>query len=241
MPGSKKGRTFSPEARARMAEAARNRKKPSPEERRVLSEKMKALHADPEFEAKRIAALQARLTGSTCPEGCTCAKHGEAMSQAISKARTGVPLSEEHKAKIGEGSRAAWAKKTPEERRQIALDRMETYKPSKVSQHEYALAPYMKELGFIHNDQGKIWVGRRVPDFVNEPAKQVYEYFGSYWHPRREEEDEIKEHYALKGWTCYVLWEDDLCAWLQARAHLVTDEQHAASWKIAVRGKKRPM
>lgn len=215
-------------------------RKLSPEQRQKLSDQMKARHADPEWQAKRVAALQKRLTGTKCPEGCTCDKHSDLTRQAISKARAGTSLSDEHRAAIGKGSKAAWAKKTPEERRQIALDRMEKCKPAKVSQHEYALAPYMAELGFMHNDKNKVWIGRRVPDFVNESAKTVYEYFGSYWHPRREEEDEVKEHYALKGWTCYVLWEDDLCAWLQARAHLVSDEQHAASWRIAVRGKKRP-
>lgn len=240
MPGSKKGRKFSPEARQRIAEAARNRKY-APGAKQKLAEQIKAQREDPEFEAKRVAALQERLTGTKCLEGCTCDKHSDLVRDAISRARTGVPLSEEHKAKIGEGSKAAWARKTPEERSQIALDRMASCKPSRVSRHEYALAPYMAELGFTHNDDAKIWVGRRVPDFVNEPAKTVYEYFGSYWHPRREEEEEVKEHYALKGWQCYVLWEDDLCAWLQARAHLVSDEQHAASWKIAVRGKKRPV
>lgn len=89
----------------------------------------------------------------------------------------------------------------------------------------------MEALGFKH-DTGKR-IGHRVPDFVNEPAKQIYEYFGSYWHPDRTEEQRVKEFYAARGWTCYVLWEDELFGWLEARAHLVTDEQHAHAWKAA--------
>lgn len=89
----------------------------------------------------------------------------------------------------------------------------------------------MDALGYKH-DTGKC-IGQRIPDFVSEPTKTVYEYFGSYWHPHRDEERRVKEFYAQRGWTCYVLWEDDLFAWLQARAHLVTDEEHEFAWKIA--------
>lgn len=63
-----------------------------------------------------------------------------------------------------------------------------------------------------------------MPDFVNEGRKEVYEYFGTYWHPDPDEERRIKEFYAQRGWTCYVLWESDLFAWLSNHAHLVTDE-----------------
>ena len=177
-----------------------------------------------------------------CQTGCTCGRHSTEIRQRISEARSGTTMSQEQRDKIGEGSRKMWAQKTPEERRQIALNRMERCKPSKVSQHEYALAPYLAALGFAHNVEGKkLWVGRRVPDFYDESTHRVLEYFGTYWHPRPEEEQEVIDHYAEHGWVCRVLWENDLFEWLHKHQHLVGQEEHLRAWKIACRGKRRPV
>lgn len=188
-----------------------------------------------------------------CEPGCTCKRHTaqkapearekqrratkkkwesgvyegrEEKTQATWAAKTPEEMAE-HSRKISEGQRANWAKAKAEGRR-----RNRHYGTRKrTSRHELALVPYMAALGFQHNT-GKT-IGRKVPDFVNEGTKTVIEYFGTYWHPDRDEERRVKEFYALRGWTCYVLWESDLFDWLQARAHLVTDEQHAHAWKIA--------
>jgi hypothetical protein len=72
--GSKKGRIISPEAQKRIAEGIKNRVL-TDEGRQRLVEEMSTHRGDPEFEAKRVAALQKALTGRTCPIGCTCGKH----------------------------------------------------------------------------------------------------------------------------------------------------------------------
>lgn len=186
-----------------------------------------------------------------CEPGCTCKKHTswergvEAAKAGVARAKeagvykesaqkgqaTRAEWTEEQKAenarKISEGQKANWAKAKAEGRR-----RNRHYGTRKrTSQHELALVPYMAALGYAH-DTGKT-IGRKVPDFVNEGTKSVIEYFGTYWHPDRDEERRVKEFYAQRGWKCYVLWEDDLFDWLQARAHLVTDEQHAHAWRVA--------
>lgn len=188
-----------------------------------------------------------------CEPGCTCKRHTSQKTDEVrakhrkntkekweaglwddraeKTAATRAAWTDEQKAelseKMSEAKRQEWARAKAEGRR-----RNRHYGTRKrTSKHELALVPYMDALGYKH-DTGK-YIGHRIPDFVNEPAKQLYEYFGSYWHPDRDEERRVKEFYALRGWTCYVLWEDDLYDWLQARAHLVTDEQHELAWKAA--------
>lgn len=100
----------------------------------------------------------------------------------------------------------------------------------RTSKHELALVPYMEALGFKH-DTGK-YIGHRIPDFVKEDTKEIYEYFGTYWHRPGDDQRAI-EFYAPRGWTCHVLWETDLFTFLSEHQHLVTAEQHQAAWKVA--------
>jgi hypothetical protein len=95
--GSAKGRTFSDEAKANIAAGAQAREY-SPEETQRRSDQAKAQHADPEWEAARIIALQAAK--KPCPEGCACGNHSEQKRRLISEARTGSVMSTETKAKI---------------------------------------------------------------------------------------------------------------------------------------------
>ena len=184
--------------------------------------------------------------------GCSCKKH---TSQQTPEAREKQRQATKKKWESGvyEGRKEKvlelWANKTPEEiaqhkknwseakKREWAAAKAEGRRRNRhygtrkrTSKHELALVPYMAALGYSH-DTGKR-IGRKVPDFVNEDTKEVYEYFGTYWHERHEEE-QIKWYYAWRGWGCTVLWEDDLFSWLQSHADLVTDEQHAHAWKVA--------
>jgi hypothetical protein len=95
--GSEPGRVFSEGAKANMSDAAQAREY-SPEETQRRSEQAKAQHADPEWEAARIIALQAAK--KPCPEGCTCGNHSEEKRRLVSVARTGTTQSTETKAKI---------------------------------------------------------------------------------------------------------------------------------------------
>lgn len=213
MPGSKKGRKFSAEARKNISDAARNRKY-APGVKEKLADQLKAQRADPEWEAKRIAALQESMTGVKCPSDCQCERHTAAFRQKLSEVASQRVLSEEHKKHIGESSKVAWAKKTPEERSEIAWQRIKKYGVAKVSQEEYSLAPYLARLGYKHNDDRALVVGRKFPDFYNMESHKVFEYFGSFWHPRPEEEHELVEYYKSKGWDCQILWDHDREEWM---------------------------
>lgn len=186
-----------------------------------------------------------------CRVGCTCKKHTswkkgvEAAKAGVARAKeagvykesaqkgktTRANWTDEQKAelsrKMSEAKRQEWAKAKAEGRR-----RNRHYGTRKrTSRHELALVPYMAALGFQH-DTGKR-IGHKIPDFVDEGGKRIYEYFGTYWHPDRDEERRTTEFYAQYGWECCVLWEHDLFNWLRAHQSLVTDQEHSHAWKIA--------
>jgi hypothetical protein len=232
--GSEKGRTFSDQARENISRGAQERQY-SPEETQRRSDQVKAQHADPEWAANRISAVQEACTGVRCLEGCTCERHSEEVSRKAAAAHLGTTHSAETKTKIGEGSKAAWARKTPEERSQIAWDRIQKYGVSVVSKTEYVLAPFLAALGYMHNDDRALVVGRKFPDFYDVEGNRLFEYFGNHWHPRWEEEAEVIGFYQALGWECTVLWESDIFGWLKEHEHLVTAEQYEGTLKIASR------
>ncbi len=242
--GSKKGRTLSQEARQNIAEGAKTREY-TDEQKLHLSEQMKSRHKDPEWEAKRIAAI--RAADMTCEPGCTCGRHSEETRQKVSEAHFGLNHTDKTKQQIGLAMQRYWEEMTPEEREALMAKRSEGLKKSWAkekaegrvrqtggylcSRHELSLIPYMEKLGYRHNTTR--WVGRRVPDFIDEEGKRIFEYFGSYWHPRPEEEDEVADYYALYGYTCTVLWEYDLFQWLSDHQELVEAEEHDEAWRSA--------
>lgn len=103
----------------------------------------------------------------------------------------------------------------------------------RVSNHEYGLAPYLEALGYRHNDDGHTFIAKRVPDFVDIEGRRVFEYFGRFWHPRPEEEQEVIDFYKSYGWECTVLWEDDLHDFLDRHNDLVGEQERVKAWKFA--------
>ena len=191
------------------------------------------------------------MPGKKCEPGCTCKRHTswqagvEASREGVARAKaagvykksaqkglaTKAARTPEEKAeesrRRSESKRQEWAKAKAEGRR-----RNKHYGSRKrTSKHELALVPYMKALGYQH-DTGKR-IGHKIPDFVDEERKRVYEYFGTYWHPDRTEEQRIIEYYALRGYSCAVLWENDLFVFLAENQHLVSPPQHELAWRAA--------
>ena len=210
--GSKKGRVLSEQAKANMTEAARNRAY-TDEDRQARAEALAGLRESPEWEAQRIAALR-QVVEDGCPEGCECEKHSERVRQLVAAARLGTVHSDETKAKISAGSIKHWEKFTPEERSEIAFQRIKKYGVAKVSQMEYQIAPILAKMGYVHNDDRALCVGRKFPDFYDETNKRLFEFFGHYWH-HPSDEQRVKLYYESLGWDCEVLWEGDLAQWLQ--------------------------
>jgi len=66
------------------------------------------------------------------------------------------------------------------------------------------------KLPFKYVGDGKIWIGRRNPDFLNiNGKKQVIELLGTYWHLLFDGAQR-KEHYKQYGFDCLIIWEDEL-------------------------------
>jgi G:T-mismatch repair DNA endonuclease (very short patch repair protein) len=86
------------------------------------------------------------------------------------------------------------------------------------SKEELSLVPIMGKLGFRHTGEGAFW--RRWPDgtihnpdFVNEDARVVVEYFGSYWH-EPEEVAHAQRQWKQIGYDCLVIWDYEREAFL---------------------------
>jgi len=191
------------------------------------------------------------MPGRKCDSGCSCGRHKTSEKQReaareFNRKAWSSGVFEGRAEKIA-ATRAAW---TPEQKAKDTRKRSEgvkanwaagvyddvVFRPNvrpRVSQHEYALAPYLVKLGYRHNHDAYTFIGRKVPDFVDIEGRRVFEYFGSFWHPDRSEEQRLTEYYASMGWTCEVLWEDDLFKWLASHQELVSEEEHQFAWKAA--------
>lgn len=59
-------------------------------------------------------------------------------------------------------------------------------------------------------------LGGKFPDFINiNGRKEVIELFGNYWHdpnefPDRLNQEELIEHYKQYGFSCIIIWEEEL-------------------------------
>jgi G:T-mismatch repair DNA endonuclease (very short patch repair protein) len=73
-------------------------------------------------------------------------------------------------------------------------------------------------LPFKYVGNGKCYIGRRCPDFINREKKVVLELFGSFWHnpslnPKvkpEATEEATKKYYQSKGFNCIVIWDYEL-------------------------------
>jgi G:T-mismatch repair DNA endonuclease (very short patch repair protein) len=67
----------------------------------------------------------------------------------------------------------------------------------------------MHDLPWRYTGDGRLWLGRRNPDFVHTTEKIVLEIFGRYWH-KKEDEEELRASYSGVGYRLLVLWEDEV-------------------------------
>lgn len=62
---------------------------------------------------------------------------------------------------------------------------------------------------------------QRNPDFTAVSERQIIEVFGRYWH-RDDDPLSVVKEYERVGWSCLVLWEDEIGADVIDRIHAFT-------------------
>jgi len=80
---------------------------------------------------------------------------------------------------------------------------------AKPNRHEKFLNKYLKflNLDFLYVGNYKKWIGGKNPDFIM--GTLLIEYFGTYWHDVKDEEERIN-HFKNYGYETLVIWEEEL-------------------------------
>lgn len=180
---------------------------------------------------QNIAAANAARKGEShsCPEGCTCGRHqayyrggskkGRTFSDSARKNISAGALSrqytDEERARLADRLNSQRVNDPEWESRRIAAmqEALQALRGGQSSKAELLLAPPLLALGYAHNQDKTVKVGRKIPDFVDVARRRVFEFFGTYWHKPSEEQERI-DYYQSLGWECEVLWERDLASWL---------------------------
>lgn len=74
-------------------------------------------------------------------------------------------------------------------------------------------------------------IGRRFPDFINiNSKKEVIELFGSYYH-KIEEVQQTIDHYRQYGFSCTVIWEEELTDPIKVVNHIKYGNLYTPSYR----------
>jgi hypothetical protein len=216
-----KRKPLSEEHRRKLSEAAK-RRTPEQESRRIAALREAKKKEDPSY--RHTPEYRERQRQSTQNNWDTGVYEGRAVKTAATRAAWTEEQHAEVCARMSEAKRKEWAEKGPDR------NSVPGHLRSRVSKEELSLAPYLEKLGYKHNNaehygtderDQMTFIGRKVPDFVNFKERKVFEYFGSFWHPRPEEEQELIDYYRSKGWKCEVLWDYDREQWLLQQEAMV--------------------
>ena len=75
----------------------------------------------------------------------------------------------------------------------------------------------------------QVTIGGKCPDFINvNGKKKVIEMFGSFYH-KIDEVEQIIKHYAKYGFSCLVIWEEELDNPEAVFRHIRNDSIHSPS------------
>lgn len=167
-----------------------------------------------ELRAIRHAGWSKGLTKETHPTlRATSERQKKNSHFADPKWRVENLFTEEVKAKRAAGIKKAhqvkWGAMTLEETQNELSRIWKNKSPNQTEQLLLSLCPDTVE--FVGN--GQHWITFKTqqnknPDFVVRPfskTKKVIEYFGSYWHPRPEEPEELISLYKEVGVSCLVI------------------------------------
>lgn len=109
--------------------------------------------------------------------------------------------------KISDAVKVWWEGLSEEEREKIIGPWREGLKKSP-NNIEKALLEMIQGLGFEFVGNGKFWIGRRNPDFVNRKERIIIELFSRYWHKDKAADDARIKAYKKGGFRVLVIWDD---------------------------------
>ncbi len=160
------------------------------------------------LETKRKMSL-AKLGKTTWNKGIPLSDN---TKEKLRIANLGKKASPETRKKISKGMKGAWKIYGP-----AVMSPTLSY-----SKQEVKVTPKMEQLGYKATWNHPFFVvGKdrtRVPDFINIETKEIIEIFGTYWHrdrilpkgKRHETPEEYINWYKDNGYTCIVLWENEV-------------------------------
>jgi len=101
-------------------------------------------------------------------------------------------------------------KNLPEAIKLKRLKKSRLYKKNHKTTPEKLVEKIVREFGFDYVGNGKVFVKRFNPDFINKAANLIIEVFGDYWHrlPRYADLDKRRlKTYEENNFRCLVIWE----------------------------------
>lgn len=120
---------------------------------------------------------------------------------------------EAHYNKISKSNKIFWESTSEEEKIKLVLKRLKGNSPTapEVFFGIYLEILYPNKWKYNGQGQQKIVLGGRIPDFINPEEKKIIEIFGTYYHEVDiNKEEEIINYYKSKGWSCTIIWEDEV-------------------------------
>jgi len=134
----------------------------------------------------------------------SCAARNKIMPEEaknkIRLAQTGIPETPEAKESVRLGVLKKWCY-DPEYARRVFSTRGKSRDEEKLYEMlEINFPGYWHYVG-----NGRIVIGGKVPDFVNEEDKKIIELYGDYYHKGQNPQDRIN-YFKIYGFNCIVIW-----------------------------------
>lgn len=134
------------------------------------------------------------------------------IGENTSKKLNGYKRDKLFKEKISKNSSNLWKKKEYRERTLAAQRKGMQLKPNNP---ERAIINLIEKnnLSFEYVGDGKLWIDRFNPDFINQQKKKIIELFGNYWHNLQSYKIRDKKRfdvYKNNGYKTLVIWEREI-------------------------------
>lgn len=211
------GKYHSPETRYKISIAHRGRSNPISEETKAKIREARLGHSVSEGTRAKLRKFHTgrhhtKETKELLRQQSSQRQHSEATKQALRE----LMNSQRMKAILSAKSKALW--KELEYKTKVVKNSCKALciKPNKCELQLLGILDKRFPNQWKYTGQGDMIIGGKCPDFTNvDGLKAVIELFGVYWHKERvrcyeETEDGRIVHFNKYGFSCLVIWEDEL-------------------------------